>query len=388
MLLFNRLDPDPRVFKEAVALSEQHYTIEILAVKRNKFNERKKLTDTAVIHRIFPFSFNLFKHPLKYILNIMILLLYAIKHRNSFDFIHCHDAETLPFGFLLKLFCRNAKIIYDAHEYIRSFYPPASPRLMIPSDLKHRSYIKYESYYINKTDALISVSESIVQLLLSDHHYNKIAICLFNSVTSTAVNDPEYLFRKFNLDQDSRIMIFVGVISPSRGIENIVRILQYMDNSYKLVLLGNWAPTDYRNKIMKLVDELGAGSRVFTSIVSYSDLIPCLSSATVHIYISEPATLSYRFSMPNKLWESIAAGVPFVVNRGFSEISEFIEKHGTGIVVDMNSPEETALKISRFVENRNEYSKVKENIKRAQDIFGWKQEKNKLIMLYNYLRSE
>jgi glycosyltransferase involved in cell wall biosynthesis len=379
MLLFNDLDPDPRVFKAAIALSDSGYHVEILAARRSVY-ERKQIAEHAFVDRIFPHSF----YPVKYPSGIRACWRYGKRTRGEFDFIHCHDAETLPFGFFLRLFNRKAKMIYDAHEYIRSYLPLPEPLIKkIGFSMTFGLYSLFERVFITKADAVISVSESLTERFKKDYNLKSRVLCLFN-VLNPVAGSRDYLYERFAIERGTKIIIFTGTIGPSREIENLVRVLRHLSDEFCLVLLGTWSSAGYRNRVLGLIEKGGLSKRVFEGFVPYRDLVHSLAAAALSIFISNPSTLTLKYSMPNKLWESIAAGVPFVANAELVEMSRFIKEHDIGVVADSTDPEQIAEEIrSIFLGGR--YELIRKNVSTLRTLVNWDHEKMRLIDLYRSL---
>ncbi|GAX61872.1 glycosyltransferase [Candidatus Scalindua japonica] len=56
-----------------------------------------------------------------------------------------------------------------------------------------------------------------------------------------------------------------------------------------------------------------------------------LSGADIEIYLVKPKPLSYKYSMPNKLFEAMAAGLSIVIDKGFVEMRKIVEKYKVGM---------------------------------------------------------
>ena len=383
MLLFNDLETDPRVFKEAITLADAGYTVDVLAVRIKGKSLQYKTADGATVKRIFPYLFVL-TSPHKLFCNIVAIGKYALQNRGKLSCIHCHDAETLPYGFFLKLFNRRAKIIYDAHEYIQSYLPlPEKIIKRIGFAVTFRLYSLYERLFIKKVDAVVSVAESLVERLVRDYSLTCRSLCIYNSLEAARATK-DNLARACDEKGMKKVIVFSGILDPSREIENLLDVLGYLGKEYCLALLGRWSTEEYRARIYQCMAERGLTGQVFEDFIPYQDLTAVLSRATFSMFISTPSTVTLQYSMPNKLWESIAAGVPFVSNSALVEISRFIRKHGVGIVVDSHDPVLIAQEILRVISS-GEYELIKANVMRVREVVGWNHERQKLIDLYKGL---
>jgi len=85
----------------------------------------------------------------------------------------------------------------------------------------------------------------------------------------------------------------------------------------------------------------------------------------------------YVYSMPNKFFDSIAAGTPVILDKDFLGMRELIENDGIGVVIDRENPKESAEKITAFWESKVEYEKLLLNISRKQDHYVWDEKKER-----------
>jgi glycosyltransferase involved in cell wall biosynthesis len=69
------------------------------------------------------------------------------------------------------------------------------------------------------------------------------------------------------------------------------------------------------------------------------------ASAAVGVSPIVPSCLNYRYSLPNKLFQYMAAGIP-VVASDFPQVREVVEGTASGLVVDTTRPDDIARAIS------------------------------------------
>jgi glycosyltransferase involved in cell wall biosynthesis len=100
----------------------------------------------------------------------------------------------------------------------------------------------------------------------------------------------------------------------------------------------------------------------------------------------EDVCLSYHWSLPNKLFETIQAGLP-VVAADLPEIGDVVNGYGVGVTVDVRSPESIARGVDSVLDAAN-YGRFRANARLAAEALTWENEKEKLLEVYRRLLSE
>ena len=96
-------------------------------------------------------------------------------------------------------------------------------------------------------------------------------------------------------------------------------------------------------------------------------------------------TLNYKDSLPVKMFEYMAAGIPIIASN-FSIWKEIIDEHKCGINVNPKDSNDIKKSIQYLINNPNEAKEMGENGKKAiANVFNWKIEEQKLIELYTNL---
>ena len=124
-----------------------------------------------------------------------------------------------------------------------------------------------------------------------------------------------------------RIVLFLGKLGPSRGLETAEAAVSSIEDA-ALVLIGFG---DWQSRIASRdTDERFAG-RHFTLPAVPPDEVPrWAASADVSLIPVSALSLNHRYSTPNKLWESIAGGMPAVVSRELEVMAELVQREGLG----------------------------------------------------------
>ena len=113
MILNNNFAFDSRVLREATSLVRAGYKIVIYALKDESVKAHEVINGIEV-RRVFRSSLVVPPYMMRYVQAFVDLC--AALREERFDVYHCHDPDTLLFGYVFAKKNR-AKLIYDSHEF-------------------------------------------------------------------------------------------------------------------------------------------------------------------------------------------------------------------------------------------------------------------------------
>ena len=121
---------------------------------------------------------------------------------------------------------------------------------------------------------------------------------------------------------------------------------------------------------------------VFLGRIPHETLHEYTVQADLGFSLEENLGLNYYYSLPNKLFDFIAAGVPLLVSP-FPEMEAIVKKYQIGKVVnEAPTPKELAKTISEIFSDDSEYDLWKQNTIKAKTELCWEEEEKKLISLF------
>ena len=106
-----------------------------------------------------------------------------------------------------------------------------------------------------------------------------------------------------------------------------------------------------------------------------------IKEADLGIISCEPITLSYKYMMPNKLFELSFANVP-IISNDLSEIGEFLAEHENGLVCDTKDYVSLTYYISRMIKYKKEFIMSEEMYENLREKYSWDSQLEKLFSLY------
>lgn len=303
------------------------------------------------------------------------------------DIIHAHDIYTLPGAISLARHV-GAKVVYDAHEFEieRASKMPASGNAMV-DDL--------EMDCLEEVSALITVSETIGDLY-SERFSKRKPVIVMNVPeihTSILENDSssyranEGLRSQLGLTEAVPLIVFTGGVQREhRGLDQVILALKLLEG-FHLVNLG------FRNAgddqwLMAIARDCGVSDRVhLVPAVDAREVPRMISSCDVSICSFQDATLSYRYAMPNKLFEAAFAQVPIAVSN-LPDMRAFVEDLGIGSVMDATDPASIAQTILEIYQNRSKYALSASAKDKLKNVYSWEAQAKKLDRLYQDVLSD
>jgi glycosyltransferase involved in cell wall biosynthesis len=235
---------------------------------------------------------------------------FCMKNRPAI--INAHSLTVLPLGALLKSLW-NGKLIYDAHELETETNESKGIRKKIAK--------KLESFFIRKADHVIVVGELIRKWYLDAYHIKKISV-IKNIPESTPIFKQNTLLRKkLKLTQGEILFLYVGSLEYGRGISLLLKVFEILDRQYHLAFMGYGSYTDLIKKISVTRSNIH-----YIDAVPVSEVLDLISGADVGICLIENTCLSYYYCLPNKSFEYLAAGIPFISSDFPELVNEFKAK--------------------------------------------------------------
>ncbi len=242
----------------------------------------------------------------------------------------------------------NTKLIYDSRE-IYSAIGSLSGK-----SFKQRIIATLEKYYIANVSRIIVTGERD-RSYLQQHLSNSIPYTIIKNLPPNKERiETDIIRNKFNLSQDTRIIVYQGMLLTGRGIEKTIEAVANIDNC-AFVILGDGP---LREHLAKLINNKKMSHKVFLAgAIEYSNLHQWTSSADLGISLIEPVSKSYELALPNKLFEYIMAGIPTLCSD-LPAMREIVEQYNIGksISYDMSMSEiEQAIK--ELLDSKSEYAR-------------------------------
>ncbi|WEJ63145.1 glycosyltransferase family 4 protein [Thiomicrorhabdus lithotrophica] len=368
-IVLNNFQNDSRVLKENQSLQKAGYDVQVIAL----WEAGLKVFDVVggvPVHRVRLVTKHWSNNKLIQLIKYLEFIVRVLKQYRKIDIVHCHDLNALPVGWLMKrLLNRAVKVVYDAHEYETETQGLKGLRKKVIKVLEKR--------LIYSADAVITVSESIAEAYQRIYKIKKPDIVLNCPLYRS--EDKQDLFREyFGLKKHQVIFLYQGRLSQGRGVERLLDAFSSLGSDKAVLVCMGYGP---------LCDEIvkraaNSANIFFHEAVSTDVLLSYTSSADFGISLIEDSCLSYRYCLPNKMFEYLMADLPVLVSN-LIEMQRLVEDYKVGFVIEGESQPELTAAINKCL--TSEKNTFQESIMQAKKVFNWENQEAVLINVYQNL---
>lgn len=305
-------------------------------------------------------------------------LAYGLVRREPADVYFAHDLETLPVAVLAKR-SLGGRVLYDSHELFveHTSTVPARTRLWKPF------WRLLERELIRHADQVVTVCQPIAVELSRRYGVPEPAVVLNVPDRTRHSLERRDLRTTFGIDVGITLVLYLGALLPHRGIEPTIRSLALLQDA-AFVVMGPGSP-DYVVQLRAFTAAAGVQGRVhFAQPVPADEVVSWASGADVGVCVIESIGLNNHYSLPNKLFEYLAAGVAIVASD-IPTMRQIVEAHGVGVTCDPTDPAAIAHAIRSVVDDPSRHFELRRRALEASDSFTWEREGAKLLALVERL---
>lgn len=360
--VINDLVTDQRVNKSCLALQKAGYEVLLVGRKQRKsppMDERPYAS-----HRM---KLLFEKGPLFYAEYNIRLFFFLLFHRANL--LLSNDLDTiLPTYFISRL--KGSRMVFDSHEYFTE-----TPELVGRPKVQ-KVWKKIEGFVVPKLPEMITVCDSIADLFREKYG---VKCHVIRNIPPRKALPPKGDKLALGLPTDKHLLILQGSgINIQRGAEELVQSMQFLDDCFLMIIGGG----DVLPILKQMVEKLNITDRVhFFPRMPYQQMMAYTQLAELGFCLDKNTNLNYRFSLPNKLFDFIQAGVPIVASH-LTEIEKIIRKYDIGIFIGNHEPETIASTIREALSDGERRKRWQQNLAIAAAELCWENEEKKLLPIY------
>lgn len=294
---------------------------------------------------------------IEYNIRLFFLLLFK-----KFDTVCGIDLDTiLPCFFTSKL--KNKNCVYDAHE-IFSEVPEVVRRPSIQKVWK-----RVEQFAVKRIKNCYTVSEGLAAYF--ENNYKR----KFEVIRNMPEKSEDLAAGEDNFS--SRIILYQGALNEGRGLEAMIEAMQQLD--CKLILVGDG---DITSLLKQKVSRLKLEEKIlFTGKKNAVELQVLTSKTSIGLNLLENKGLNYYFSLANKFFDYVNAGVP-QITMSFPEYKKMNSEYEVALLIDDLNADTIVDAADKLLTDKDFYFHLRENCLLAHGVWNWQSEENKLISFY------
>jgi glycosyltransferase involved in cell wall biosynthesis len=354
----NDLSYDQRMIRICSTLAGAGYTVQLVGRRRpssiplkSRSFDQKRLACFFQSGKLFYLEYNL------------RLLLYLLAARA--DVLCAVDLDTLLPAYLVSRL-RGLPLVYDAHEYFTE----------VP-ELAHRPGTK-------------RIWEALAHVLLPrlKHAYTvgeELAAELSNRYGTSFEVIRNVPFRRSPDTAEPPlqppVLLYQGALNRGRGLEEAILAMHELPDA-RLWLAGEG---DLSEALRALARREGLAQRVrFLGYVQPEDLWKITPQATLGLNLLADQGLNYYYSLANKVFDYIQAGIPSL-NPDFPEYRKLQATYGCLVLLPRLDPPALAGAVRALLKDMPAYRELRKACQQAAGELHWEKESEKLLSIYSRL---
>lgn len=326
VLVSNDLSYDQRVAKTCSWL--KNHGNEVILVGFYNRNSRPLERSYSVIRFYNPFDSGILFYAW-----IQIRLFFFLLFQRT-NIVWSNDLDTLGPAALLRRF-KHFLLVYDAHECFTESIG------LIKSPFKRKLWSAVEKFSMPKVDHGITVSNGIQ--LYYQSKYKKPFLVLRNlpdlNVVPIQIEKPKEW-------EGNKILIYHGVFNPHRGLDELIDAMELLQNTILVIIGFGEHEGVLKDKVKTLQLERKV---VFLGPKNYNEILGLLVHANLGIALEKPMSESFRWALPNKIFDYARMGLPFIT-LGNPAVKEVLEQFSIGHIISGLDKSELAESIIRILE--------------------------------------
>lgn len=356
----NDLTHDRRMFRICTSLAEAG--AEVILIGR-QWKDSKAFDPPGFKGVRLKCIFN--KGPLFYLEYNKRLFLHLVTHRYE---VGCACDLDTALAIRWASFFNSTKTVYDAHEFFTEV-----PELTGRPAIK-RIWEWIGRITIPRFDVRYTVGEELARLMGKKY---AIGFGVIRNIAPHVHSHINYT----PVSNRAKILFYQGALNIGRGLYDCIKAVHMLPD-WQFWLAGEGDITEELKELTKILD---IQSRVkFLGWVHPDDLPSLMNQARLGINMRETGSLNDYYSLPNKFFDCIHAGLPSI-NMNYPEYKTITDKYACSILLDMVSSDFIIQTIQQLDQNPESLIQMSEACLEASKEFTWEKESAKLNTYYEYL---
>jgi len=235
---------------------------------------------------------------------------------------------------------RGRKLLYDLHEIM--------PEQFLPERLSFLNPVLWQilKTQLSLVDGVIGVSDEAMKMMFEK-----------TGITKPFLIIPNYAVTSIQIGRNVKNAEIAIVGGTSRKITINDNLLKELKKNFKLISIGtNCDIADKELPFMNYDLMMDRISKVKYTLLAFQSR-------------SDPQYPNDIYSLPNKFYDSLAAGTPVIIDNRFVSMKKIIEETNTGLILDLSK--EPYKDLSLILNASGSYDSYLKNLGRHYDKFVW-----------------
>jgi len=368
---------DYRVHKVCQTLHQTGYAVLLIGVNKKKslsLKSRDYQTDRLNMW---------FNRSVFFYAEFNIRLFFRLLRKKA-DIYLGNDLDAMPATTLIARM-KKKPLVYDSHEY---FLGMAG---LDEKPLRRSIWKLVEKAVFSRLKYIYTVSDPIRDMYAKTYHKSISVVRnlpLLNPKPEPL--DPEEVAwikqTEKEIPGNKILLIYQGAgINACRGAEELVLSMTYLPAHFHLLIIGGG---DVFEKLETIIDEYQLNDKItLVPKVPFHVLATFTRRADLGLSIDKPSVLNHHYSLPNKLFEYLHAGVPVLASR-LPEQEKIINNYEVGAFIEDHNPEHIAKKIKEIFADPGLLNRWKENTYQARTELNWENESKIILNIFKQVEKD
>ncbi|MEU0080458.1 glycosyltransferase family 4 protein [Micromonospora tulbaghiae] len=316
------------------------------------------------------------------------------------DLIHAHDFRMLGVAARAvdraRADGRDVKLVWDAHEWLPGARPRRDNARWLPA---HLGYVRE---YAGHADAVVTVSDTLADLLVRDHALPDRPTVVLNAPVTAALeptaseptaSEPTAsepadlpapdLRKRCGLSPDTPLLVYSGAMAVQRGVDTVVEALPLLPGVHLALVVADPAAAYVRQVVVRAARH-GVGDRVHVlPYVPHRQLVAFLAAADIGL-IPLHHWPNHEIALITKFFEYAHARLPIVVSD-VRTMAETVRATGQGEVFRARDAADLARVVRAVLADPTRYRAAYEGEDSPLPGWTWEAQAEHLDALYRRL---
>lgn len=272
------------------------------------------------------------------------------------------DLDTiLPCYFISRI--KKIKRVYDAHELFCEMKEVATRPLI------YKYWKKIERFTVPKFTKGYTVNQPIAD------EFKKMY-----DVDYSVIRNISVLMPFTPVVKKERFILYQGAVNEGRSFETLIPAMKNVDCN--LIICGDGNFLEQTKQLVK--ENHLEGKVIFKGKIAPDELRKITEQAYIGITLFENNGLSNYYSLANRFFDYMHAGVPQLC-VDYPVYREINDQYQIALLINDLSPENLSRQLNNLLNNEVLYKTLSDNCLSARNVFNWQEEEKKLIMFYHNL---